>query len=137
MKQPSLSFAVALVLGLSGCGGGSSVNGSSDPPATNPPPGNPPAASVTITITSAGVDKKQVEIPVSGTVAFVNNDTQFHEMTSNPHPLHTDCPALNQVGALAPGRSGVTGALNSARTCGFHDHGMDTNANLQGSIVIR
>jgi hypothetical protein len=92
---------------------------------------------VTITITTAGVDRKQVEIPVGGRVAFVNNDSGAHEMSSDPHPIHTDCPPLNQVGALAPGRTGVTGALTIVRTCGFHDHGLPTNAELQGTIVVR
>jgi hypothetical protein len=67
----------------------------------------------------------------------VNNDGAFHEMASDPHPVHTDCPPINQVGALAPGRTGVTGPLTVARTCGFHDHGQPTNAALQGTIVIR
>ncbi len=122
---------VAAVL-FSACGGGGS------PTVTPTPTPNPlPSANVTITITSAGVDRKQVEVPVGGRVAFVNNDNSFHEMSSDPHPVHTDCPPMNQVGALAPGRTGVTGAFTTARTCGFHDHGEPTNANLQGAIVIR
>ena len=126
-----LALVGAAILAPS-CGGGGS--GSPSTPATPTPP---PTANVTITITSAGVDKKQVEVPVGGRVAFVNNDSSFHEMSSDPHPIHTDCPPLNQVGALAPGRTGVTGAFTTARTCGFHDHGEPGNANLQGSIVVR
>jgi plastocyanin len=112
------------------CGGG----GSPASPATPVPL---PSANVTITITTAGVDRTQVEVPVGGRVAFVNNDTSFHEMSSDPHPVHTDCPPLNQVGALSPGRTGVTGPMTVARTCSFHDHGEPTNANLQGRIVVR
>jgi hypothetical protein len=41
------------------------------------------------------------------------------------------------VGALAPGRTGVSGPLNTARSCGFHDHGLPTNGELQGTIVVR
>jgi plastocyanin len=83
------------------------------------------------------VSPRQVEIPVGGRVTFVNNDTSFHEMASDPHPIHTDCPPMNEVGALAPGRSGQTGAFPTARTCGFHDHGQSSNQALQGTIVIR
>lgn len=133
-RQFSLLLAGLCALSLSACGGSSSTPTS---PATTTPASNPPAATVTITITSAGVDKKQVEIPVGGTVAFVNNDTQFHEMSSNPHPAHTDCPPMGQVGALGAGRAGVSAAFTVARTCGFHDHGQPDNTNLQGSIVIR
>jgi plastocyanin len=121
-----------MALGLPGCGGGGS-----SPSTPTPTPTPPPTADVTITITSAGVDKKQVEIPVGGRVAFVNNDASSHEMSSDPHPTHTNCPPLNQVGALAPGRTGTTGAFTTAGTCGFHDHGQPGNANLQGSIVVR
>lgn len=125
--------AVAL-LGFAACGGGGGGGGG---PTAPPTPDPTPSASVTIAITAAGVDKKQVEVPVGGRVAFVNNDSSAHEMSSDPHPIHTDCAPLNQVGALAPGRTGVTGALNIARTCGFHDHGLPTNAELQGTIVVR
>jgi hypothetical protein len=130
MRGFKLLLVVALVLPACGGGGGGSPT---TPPAATPPP----SANVTITITASGVDRKQVEVPVGGRVAFVNNDTAFHEMASDPHPVHTDCPPINEVGALAPGRTGVTGALTVARTCGFHDHGQPTNASLQGSIVIR
>ena len=36
---------------------------------------------------------------------FVNNDSRSHEMFSDPHPEHTDCPEINQVGFLSPGQS--------------------------------
>jgi hypothetical protein len=58
-------------------------------------------------------------------------------MNSNPHPEHTDCPELNQVGFVAVGQSGTTGNLNTTRTCGFHDHALPDNTSLQGSITIQ
>jgi plastocyanin len=127
------AVATASLLGLAACGGGGGGGG----PTTPPTPDTTLSASATIAITAAGVDKKQVEVPVGGRVAFVNNDTSAHEMASDPHPIHTHCPPVNQVGGLAPGRTGVSGALNVARTCGFHDHGLPTNRELQGAIVIR
>jgi plastocyanin len=69
-------------------------------------------------------------------VTFVNNDTVPHTMSSNPHPVHTDCPALN-VGTLSTGQSRASGTLNTARTCGFHDHDNPDSPGLQGSIVIQ
>jgi len=126
------AVAAAALLGFAACGGGGGGGGG-----PTMPPTTDPSASVTITITAAGVDRKQVEVPVGGRVAFVNNDTSAHEMSSDPHPIHTDCAPLNQVGALAPGRTGVSGVLNTARTCGFHDHGLPTNTELQGTIVVR
>jgi plastocyanin len=118
------------------CGGGGASgpsNPSSSPPTTQP--ASPSAA--TVTITAAGVSPQQVEIPVGGRVTFTNSDTGFHEMHSNPHPIHTDCPPMNDVGPLSPGQSRQTGAFTVARTCGYHDHGQPTNPDLQGTIVIK
>jgi hypothetical protein len=58
-------------------------------------------------------------------------------MESNPHPEHTDCPEINQVGFLSAGQTRLTGNLNTVRTCGFHDHDQPSNQSLQGTIVIR
>ena len=58
-------------------------------------------------------------------------------MDSDPHPEHTDCPEINQVDLMSPGQTKLTGNLNIVRTCGYHDHLMDTENNLKGSIVIR
>jgi len=121
-----------LLLILPACGGG---GGSSTTPTTPATP--PPGASATITITTSGVDPKQVEVPLGGRVALVNNDSVSHLIASDPHPVHTDCPALNEVGNVAPGRSGISGALTTARTCGFHDHNQPGNSALQGSVVVR
>lgn len=90
-----------------------------------------------MTITSSGVSPKTLTGSAGSQVTFVNNDVVAHEMFSDPHPEHTNCPELNQVGFLSPGESRQTGNLNTIRTCGFHDHGAPFNASLQGSIVIR
>ena len=47
-------------------------------------------------------------------------------MTSDPHPEHTDCPELNQIGFLNTGQSRPSGNLNTARRCGIHDHSNPT-----------
>jgi len=83
---------------------------------------SPPGASATITITSAGVSPIQTSVAQGARVLFVNNDARAHNMTSDPHPEHTDCPEINNVGLLQPGQSRETGNLNTIRTCGFHDH---------------
>ena len=94
-------------------------------------------SSATITITSAGISPTSVEIALGTRALFINNDTRSHTMTSDPHPEHTDCPPINSVGFLAPGRSLETGNFTTARTCGFHDHDDPTNTKLQGKIVIK
>jgi len=89
----------------------------------------------TITITSAGVSPRDITVSAGSRVTFVNNDSQPHDMASNPHPEHTDCPAL--VAFATPGQSATTLNLNTVRTCGFHDHNQPSNTNLQGIIRIQ
>lgn len=58
-------------------------------------------------------------------------------MTSDPHPEHSLCPEINQVGLLQTGQKRETGNLVAVRTCGFHDHENPDNRQLTGRIVIR
>jgi hypothetical protein len=70
-------------------------------------------------------------------VRFVNQDSRPHNMASDPHPEHTACPELNQVGFLSAGQSRESGNLVQARTCEFHDHDSPNATALQGRIVIK
>ena len=96
-----------------------------------------PGGGRTITITSSGVSPRTLTVEAGSRVTFVNNDSGAHDMSSDPHPAHTDCPEINGVGFLSAGQSRRTGNLNTVRTCGFHDHNQSTNTSLQGTIVIR
>ena len=78
-----------------------------------------------------------VTINSGESVRFVNSHNRTHQMASDPHPNHTDCPAINALPTLDPGQSGQTNALTTSRTCGVHDHLNDTDAKLKGSIVVR
>tara|TARA_B100000029_G_scaffold244762_1_gene241906 strand:+ start:93 stop:368 length:276 start_codon:yes stop_codon:yes gene_type:complete len=89
-----------------------------------------------VTITSQGVSPKSVQIRVGERVLFVNDDSVAHEMSSDDHPAHLDCPAMNQVGHLEPGQARETGNFITARTCTYHDHIDAQNESLLGSIVI-
>lgn len=91
----------------------------------------------TITITTSGVSPRTLTVPAGTRVTFTNNDTRPHDMSSNPHPEHTDCPVINDVGFIQPGQTKLTGNLTAVRTCGFHDHDQPTNTALQGSITIQ
>ena len=110
----------------------SAACGSND---TGMPP-SPPPAGTTITITSSGVSPKNLVVSPGTQVTFMNNDSRNHEMTSDPHPEHTECPAINTVDLVVPGMGKQTSNLNVVRTCGYHDHDMFTNASLQGTIAI-
>jgi plastocyanin len=121
----TMAFATCGLVALS-CSGSSNPNEPDNPTLTN-----------TITITASGVSPQNVQISPGTRVLFRNMDSRAHNMSSNPHPEHTDCPEINQVGLLATGQNRETGNLNSVRTCRFHDHDLPDNASLTGAIVIR
>jgi plastocyanin len=100
---------------------------------TNPTP----TPTNTISITANGVTPKTIAVALGSQVTFINNDSRPHFMQSDPHPEHTDCPEINQVGVLNPGQSRQTGNLNTARNCGFHDHDNFENNSLKGTITIQ
>jgi hypothetical protein len=133
-----LMFGFAAACGLAlivGACGESRGNGPS--PVT--PPTTPPGAvnATTITITNNVATPKDIIVPRGSVVTFVNNDSRTHDMESNPHPEHTDCPALQQVGFMSPGQTRSSGNLNTARICGYHDHNLAEVAGLQGTITVQ
>jgi len=131
------SCAAGLSL-LAGCGGGGGYGGgSSAPAAPNPPAGTAPnpTAGATVTISGNKVSPEVLNVPMGAVVTFVNQDTRVHQMMSDPHPLHNDCPGIN-VGMLEPGQSKQTAAMDVARACGFHDNLQDSNTALRGRILV-
>jgi plastocyanin len=130
LKQGALALALVTAVACS-----------DDGPTTGPSgggSGSPGPSGATITIGANGaVSPTQVTIAVGQSVTFVNSHSAPHEMASDPHPAHTDCPSINRVGTLAAGQTQLTNAFTAARTCTFHDHREDTNANLKGTIRIQ
>jgi len=100
-------------------------------------PSGPSPGNATITISSTGPAPIEVRVPVGGRVTFINTDARPHAMSSDPIQVHSDCPAINDVGFLNPGQSGTTGILSVARTCGFHDHTNELDATFRGRIVVQ
>jgi len=124
-------FAAACL--AAGCGGSSTGPSSGGGGNTG---GGGTTNTTTITLTSSGASPRDITVAVGSRVTFVNSDSQPHDMDSNPHPEHTDCPALN-VGFIAAGAQGITLNLTTARTCGFHDHNQPSNTAFQGVIRIQ
>ena len=123
-----------LSIAFTNCGGS---NSSSQNPLT-PDTGAPGPSGATITIRAGGVvDPKTVTIAVGQSVTFINADTRVHEMDSDPHPQHTQCPPINAVGFIQPGQTKLTNAFSTAVSCGFHDHGDSANTGLQGRINVQ
>jgi plastocyanin len=124
--------AVTVAIVSTSCGSSSTTA-----PTTGSGSGSGGTSATTITITSTGVSPKNLTVTRGAQVTFVNNDTRPHEMYSDPHPDHTDCPELNQVGHLEPGQSRQSGNLVIARVCGYHDHINPDITSLQGNITIQ
>ncbi len=123
-------LGVLLVVFLAARCGSNSSSGPSNPDPT-PTPGT------TVTIGSAGVSPKSIQVPAGTRVLFVNNSTFSPVISSDPHPEHTDCPEINNVGFISPGQSKETGNLNTVRTCGYHDHDRPDDARFKGMIVVK
>ena len=122
-----LSMAIACVTATCGGGGGGNPGG--------PSPGDNPNQ---MTISAAGVlSPKELVVSPGSRVLITNNHSERHNVTSDPHPEHNDCPEINQVGLLSSGQRRETGNLVTVRTCGIHDHDDPDNANLRARIIIR
>jgi plastocyanin len=128
---PRAAAAAAILWVMAACGGGGGSPSSPTAPPTDP------VATSTITITTSGVSPRDIVVSPGTRVVFINNDVRPHNMSSDPHPDHTDCQEINQVGFLTPGQRRETGNLNTTRTCGYHDHDLPSDVSLQGRIVIR
>jgi plastocyanin len=126
----ALIAAGALAVAIA-CGGNSGTA-----PSPNVTCSNLPNAT-TILILNNAVCPQSLTVARGSRVTFFNNDTRAHEMNSDPHPEHTDCPELNQVGHLESGQQRDSGNLNIARRCGFHDHLNSERAALKGTITIQ
>lgn len=91
----------------------------------------------TITIANGAVSPSQVTISVGQSVRFVNNDNRSRDMTSDPHPTHTNCPSFTNVGLTAAGQTKDSFGFSGAGSCGFHDHNDPDNNSMKGRITIQ
>jgi hypothetical protein len=126
------ALALTAALGLS-CGGSSSGGTAPSPTLTC---SNLPN-STTFLYSNNTICPQTMTVSRGTRITVINNDSRAHEFNSDPHPEHTDCPELNQVGHLEPGQQRDSGNLNTARRCGFHDHTNPENRALQGAITIQ
>ena len=126
-----LGYLAAAVF-LSSCGSPSSPGST-----TGSGTGSSSNAAITITISSSGVSPKQLTVSPGTRVLFTNSDSRTREMNSDPHPEHTDCIEINNIGFISPGQTKETGNLNTVKTCGYHDHGNPDDARFKGQIVIK
>ena len=125
----ALAGGIALVIG---CGSSSSSN------TTGPSGGCTPSTSAnTLVIQNNTICPQALTVARGSQITVLNSDSRIHEMDSDPHPEHTDCPELNQIGHLEPSQSRQSGNLNTARKCGMHDHSAPDVTSLRATITIQ
>ena len=131
--------AAAILAGALACGGGGDGGGSPTGPSgvVVGSTGSVGTIGATITIANGSVSPGNVTISVGQSVRIVNNDSRTHDMSSDPHPSHTNCPSLGNVGVLVAGQSKDSFGFAAAGSCGFHDHNDLDNNSLKGRITIQ
>lgn len=133
MRTTRTILAAVMLVAAAACGGGSDSPTSPTPPPTQQPP--PSQQGTTITIGAGGVMTPPVLTVARGTrVTFINNDSRARDINDDPHPTHGDCPPIQEIGFIQTGQTKQTGALNTARTCGYHDHNEPT---VRGTIIVQ
>lgn len=131
----------AALAALVACGGGGGGGGGGNP--TGPSgavvasTGSVGGIGATITIANGAATPSQVTISVGQSVRFVNNDSRTRDMSSDPHPAHTNCPSLVNVGLISVGQSKDTFGFAGTGSCGFHDHNDPENNGVKGRITIQ
>ena len=130
-----LSFGSALVLlvaaAAASCGGGGST-----PQAPTTPVGVVAGSiGATISLTANGPVPNDVRIEPTQKVRIINNDTRPHQINTNPHNFHTDCPSNNTV-VLNPGQQFDTANFNDVKACGYHNHLLPDDQKFWGVIRV-
>jgi transcriptional regulator of nitric oxide reductase len=120
--------AIALAVALS-CGGSSNMS----------PSGmcTPSGSANTLVIMNNAICPQALTVTRGSQLIITNQDARTHDMASDPHPEHTDCTEINQIGTLNTGQTRSSGNLNTARRCGIHDHLNPDNAALKATITIQ
>jgi hypothetical protein len=91
----------------------------------------------TLVIQNNAICPQAITISRGGQLTILNQDSRSHDMTSDPHPSHTDCPELNQIGFLNSNQQRQSANLNTARSCGMHDHSDPDRSSLKATITIQ
>lgn len=140
MRRPSthpLVLAVLLVTAAAAaaCGGGGGGGGTTTTAPTTSSGVVPGSIGATVSLTATGANPADVRIEPTQRVRFINTDTRPHQIQTNPHNLHTDCPPNNVI-LLNPGQQVDTAVFNDVKACGYHDHLLPDEQRFWGTIRV-
>lgn len=128
----SLSIGLAATaLMVVACGGG---GGASSAP-TGPTGSTSGTLGATVRLTATGAVPKEVSINPGEFVRYINEDTRPHQIQTNPHVMHSDCPP-NNIAILNPGQQADTAAFTERKGCGYHNHLLPTDQMFWGLVRV-
>lgn len=93
--------------------------------------GSNTVASATITYTDNGFSPSTLTVKPGSTIRVVNQSSGPLQLSSDPHPTHTDNPELN-MDEIAPGKDGML-TVNKVGNWGYHNHEKESD---KGHITI-
>lgn len=147
MKKIAIIVGVVLVLGLGAIVLANNDDQNKDTAETNTPTtnqtsgnsasnnnGDTPVSSsdgTTITYNGSSFSPSRLSVKAGTEVTIVNNSDRELEFSSDPHPVHTDNPELNES-AIKPGETKTIKPTKTG-TWGFHDH---LNSSVTGTLVV-
>jgi len=85
----------------------------------------------TITYTDNGFSPATLSVKSGDTIRVVNQSSTSLQLSSDPHPTHSDNPELN-MSALEPGKDSTLKVTRTG-TWGYHNH---ENASDTGKITV-
>lgn len=116
---------VSMIAAITSCDRGADLTG----PASS-------RSTATIEIRSTGLDSRFTVIAPSGRVTFRNRDAVPHQIASDRHPDHQQCPQLNGP-LLAAGESFTATVPQEDHTsCGYHDELRLDDPAFSGTIEV-
>lgn len=93
---------------------------------------NPAQSGTQVLITANGFEPKSVTIKVGETVTWTNQTSAEVRVASDPHPLHTGLPGLDDLSGATQGDT-YSFTFTKAGTFGYHDH---NNTSVKGTVVV-
>ena len=92
-----------------------------------------PREGAVIRISASGFTPQVVQIQKGQSVQWINNDSNPHQIASDPHPTHTGYPGL-ESNALIHGDS-FTFTFDKTGKFGYHDH--LNPLKLLGTVIVK
>ena len=100
--------------------------------ATSAPSPTTAMIETTVTLTADGFSPQTLTVKAGTTVTWTNKSGEMGNVSSDPHPVHTNYTPLN-LGRFAAGTS-LTLTFDKPGTYGYHNH---LNSVQTGTIIVQ